>query len=415
MRKSLVLTIIFVFACGVTLSSIMASAQEDYNIPAWIKNNAAWWSQGQIDDASFVNGIKYMIENGIMEITQSNNQAANDDLYKENQRLNSLLDEYQDANEGFAESEKDLYAEIDSLKKQLSNASQGTSADATTIELYAQTNPFIRSIIDGKINFYVEPLPYYAADGVEESVKTLTDWMDSTPMWNQVYDENSADLFIGWIRDYGHKALGITYSKNTIEVGLGTQNCTGDWAPFNESTVYHVLWHEIGHSMGYGHSDDPNNVMYYSFPRQFYPDTDDSDFLADGMWTAYPICGSGLYSYVVEVVEGDEYTGFNVDVLPPEQDPQKFVDEGGSHYPDCSPDGPWITMAKECNVDGDGVNNFSWLVILNDQDSGTPGEGIRINVKIADMNPSWQPDLEWDPEVFQYDDEFLDYVSNFVK
>jgi len=107
MRKPLVLTIVFVFACGITLSSIMASAQEDYNIPAWIKNNAAWWSQGQIDDASFVSGIKYMIENGIMEITQSNNQAANDDLYKENQRLNSLLDEYKAANEGLAESEKD--------------------------------------------------------------------------------------------------------------------------------------------------------------------------------------------------------------------------------------------------------------------------------------------------------------------
>ena len=85
MRKSLVLTIVIVFAFGITLSSIMASAQEDYNIPPWIKNNAAWWSQGQIDDASFVSGIKYMIENGIMEITQSNNQAAYDDIYQENQ------------------------------------------------------------------------------------------------------------------------------------------------------------------------------------------------------------------------------------------------------------------------------------------------------------------------------------------
>ena len=71
MRKSLVLTIVFVFACGVSLSSIMAFAQEDYNIPAWIKNNAAWWAEGQIDDASFVSGITYMIENGIMEISQS--------------------------------------------------------------------------------------------------------------------------------------------------------------------------------------------------------------------------------------------------------------------------------------------------------------------------------------------------------
>jgi len=36
--------------------------------------------------------------------------------------------------------------------------------------------------------------------------------MDSTPTWNQVYNKASADLYIGWLRDYGHKALGITYS-----------------------------------------------------------------------------------------------------------------------------------------------------------------------------------------------------------
>ena len=281
MRKPLVLTIVFVFACGVTLSSIMAFAQEDYNIPAWIKNNAAWWSKGQIDDASFVSGIKYMIENGIMKISQSNTPVNNmslDDLYQENQEFREYFENTLSDTVEYARNEQVLQAEINSLKKQLATASQGTTADATTIEVLAQTNPLIRSIIDGKIDFYVEPIPYYAADGVKEKVKSLTDWMDSTPTWNQVYNEASADLYIGWIRDYGHKALGITYSKNTIEIGLGTQNCAGDWAPFNENTVYHVLWHEIGHSMGYGHSDDPNNVMYYSFPQQFYPDTENSDY-----------------------------------------------------------------------------------------------------------------------------------------
>ena len=390
----------------------MASAQEDYNIPAWIKNNAAWWSQGQIDDASFVNGIKYMIENGIMEITQGDNQVANNDLYQENQELSSLLTEYQKANEEFAENEKDLYAEIDSLKKQLSNASQGTSSDATTIEVLAQTNPIIRAIIDGKINFYVEPLPYYAADGVEESVKTLTDWMDSTPFWNQVYDENSADLFIGWIRDYGHKALGITYSKNTIEVGLGTQTCTGDWAPFNDNTVYHVLWHEVGHSMGYGHSDDQNNIMYKNFPQQFYPDFEKNIFLADGVYQPLIFCKGGSYAYTITT--DSQYSGFDVNVLPPEQDVQEFIDEGGLHYPSCSADS-MVSFSQECNVAGDGVNNFSKLLIYNDRNSGTPGEAINIDVKIIDLSPFWSPELAWDENVFVYDQEFLDYVANFQK
>jgi len=37
-------------------------------IPSWIKNNAKWWSDGQIDDNSFVQGIQYMINEGIMKI-----------------------------------------------------------------------------------------------------------------------------------------------------------------------------------------------------------------------------------------------------------------------------------------------------------------------------------------------------------
>ncbi len=38
-------------------------------IPSWIKNNAGWWADGQIDDNAFVSGIKYLIENGIVAIS----------------------------------------------------------------------------------------------------------------------------------------------------------------------------------------------------------------------------------------------------------------------------------------------------------------------------------------------------------
>ena len=38
-------------------------------IPSWIKNNAGWWSDGQIDDKSFVQGIQWLIEQGIMRIS----------------------------------------------------------------------------------------------------------------------------------------------------------------------------------------------------------------------------------------------------------------------------------------------------------------------------------------------------------
>jgi len=38
-------------------------------IPSWIKNNAEWWADGQIDDGSFVSGLQWLISNGIMKIS----------------------------------------------------------------------------------------------------------------------------------------------------------------------------------------------------------------------------------------------------------------------------------------------------------------------------------------------------------
>jgi len=37
-------------------------------IPPWIKNNADWWAQGLISDDDFVSGIKYLVEQGIIEV-----------------------------------------------------------------------------------------------------------------------------------------------------------------------------------------------------------------------------------------------------------------------------------------------------------------------------------------------------------
>ena len=37
-------------------------------IPSWIKNNAGWWADGQIDDVAFIQGIQYLITNGILEV-----------------------------------------------------------------------------------------------------------------------------------------------------------------------------------------------------------------------------------------------------------------------------------------------------------------------------------------------------------
>ena len=50
------------------------------SIPAWIKNNAGWWADGQIDDGSFVSGIQWLISNGIMTIPPTEQGAGSDDV-----------------------------------------------------------------------------------------------------------------------------------------------------------------------------------------------------------------------------------------------------------------------------------------------------------------------------------------------
>ena len=53
-----------------TIPSTEQGAETGYSvIPNWIKNNAGWWSSGQIPDSAFVSGLQWLITNGIMTIS----------------------------------------------------------------------------------------------------------------------------------------------------------------------------------------------------------------------------------------------------------------------------------------------------------------------------------------------------------
>ena len=55
-------TIAVLLLVGSSVSSVYAE------VPSWVKNNAGWWAEGTIDDDSFVQGIQFLIKEGIMEI-----------------------------------------------------------------------------------------------------------------------------------------------------------------------------------------------------------------------------------------------------------------------------------------------------------------------------------------------------------
>ena len=51
----------------------------DFTVPSWIKHNAGWWADGQIDDSSFVSGIQWLILNDVITIPSTQQGAGDGD------------------------------------------------------------------------------------------------------------------------------------------------------------------------------------------------------------------------------------------------------------------------------------------------------------------------------------------------
>ena len=105
MRKTAILTAVIVAIIATSLIVSLQASGQSYNIPTWIKNNAKWWSEGQIGDSDFISGIKYLIENNILLIDESKQDNDNSlakeydqtvefaiKLQEENARLESEMD-----------------------------------------------------------------------------------------------------------------------------------------------------------------------------------------------------------------------------------------------------------------------------------------------------------------------------------
>jgi len=50
-------------------------AQTEPVIPKWIRDNAAWWSQGKISDQEFISAIQYLIDSDILQVKQDSSEV----------------------------------------------------------------------------------------------------------------------------------------------------------------------------------------------------------------------------------------------------------------------------------------------------------------------------------------------------
>lgn len=276
---------------------------------------------------------------------------------------------------------------------------------AKVLEL-AQTHPLIKAIVAGELKFYIEPLPTYASVGVasavEEVASSFASWTSYGATIRRVYSANNADLTISWIRDYGSHTIGESIYRAHVKVGLGSNNCVGEWRAFDSNTVKKVLWHELGHSMGYGHSSDPNNVMYFQTATRFEIENEISEIIAGGWYLTFPLCGTGTYSYSFETE--DPNTGFDLFILPPSEDPQSISRGGGSVYVGCGEEGMHRFLGS-CIV-----SHGASIYIANTSCS----RAIRLSGKVESLEDQPWPDMTWDEEAYHYDgDELESYWELF--
>ncbi|KAF6243445.1 peptidase [Nitrosopumilus sp. b1] len=71
-------TKIAVIATVLILLPLAQSASAE--VPAWIKTNAGWWADGQIEDSDFVQGIQFLIKEGILVVPTASVSGEKSDV-----------------------------------------------------------------------------------------------------------------------------------------------------------------------------------------------------------------------------------------------------------------------------------------------------------------------------------------------
>ena len=226
---------------------------------------------------------------------------------------------------------------------------------------------------------YVDPLPY----GVNYVYKNTIN--DAILSWEQYVDEpfkqtssqQNADVTVGWVKEFGGKHAGYLLGSDYIEVGIGDSFCLGKWQPYTYETVANIAMHELGHVLGYDHTNDPSEVMYHTIFTKYETDVDETAFLPDGASRFYPVCTkNSVAEYVFEVTSD---TPLDIWIVSSRNDFDLLTDEKTfTHYPSCQTEEE--TFYKKTCAIGQGAG----IVLWNPTTFGL-GKDAQFHVKIKEL------------------------------
>ena len=255
-------------------------------IPSWVRNNAKWWSAGLISDEEFLSAIGYLIENGLIELENVENSEM---VKREIERTSWNFERYL-INLEKKINDEGKYIEypnpsVEVIKKYVRDYEKyNYSAYLDTNENFPDREV---TLIDDV--YYVEYL-YHVADQPpslpQDHMSTLQQSLDfwEAQKWSNTADgkaakvkftesntRSGANVWITWVvRNLGENVLGhAQIGKCVVDVSLGGFGCDGSFQLYTVDTVRNVMTHELGHSLGLGHSNNENSVMYPTLKPYF--------------------------------------------------------------------------------------------------------------------------------------------------
>lgn len=67
------------------------SGERSQSVPDWVKTNAGWWAENAISDSDFVQGIQFMIKSGLISLGPEQSEKQNDSPNSEKSSLEKEL------------------------------------------------------------------------------------------------------------------------------------------------------------------------------------------------------------------------------------------------------------------------------------------------------------------------------------
>ena len=184
-------------------------------------------------------------------------------------------------------------------------------------------------------NVYVEPLPEFGSFA-QSSVPVALDWWEqqrSDVKFNIVSNPESADFMIQWVKDFGTEVIGYAYGNLFIEVGLGDSTIGETWYPYSTNYVTEIVKHEVGHILGYEHTNNPQDIMYPVSAGTEYGLIEVSfDLLSDEAYFLPFQTQKDTTTINYQVNSENADYGFDVYVVPSEADLDKWASYAPFNY-----------------------------------------------------------------------------------